>query len=101
SMTIYIYTLSLHDALPIYKDVLIELLWPNLKLKNAYENLYSAIYYIRKTLKNIGVNIEIISTENCYKLRLNNVKYDVDEWEKGIDRKSTRLNSSHVSISYA
>lgn len=80
---LFIYLLQNYKE-SVHKDVLIELLWPNLKLKNAYENLYSAIYYIRKTLKNIGVNIEIISTENCYKLRLNNVKYDVDEWEKGI-----------------
>src|SRR5699024_12395322 len=61
--TTEIYTLSLHDALPIYKEDLKELT----KLEYSLD-------------KRIGTGMSTLN------------------WT---DRKSTRLNSSHVSISYA
>lgn len=69
----------------VRKDVLIELLWPDSKVSNAYDNLYGSIYHIRNTLESVGINIEIMNTVHGYELNLNDVKYDVDEWENGID----------------
>src|SRR5699024_12113472 len=60
-----IYTLSLHDALPIY-------------LFAVYFRFFIYSHHIWNT-KSIYVSI----------------------YESNLDRKSTRLNSSHVSISYA
>src|SRR5699024_12730060 len=66
-----IYTLSLHDALPIY-----------LNSKCAIPFVYSSLGY--------GFLWNQPSTGRC-ELAHNRTR----------DRKSTRLNSSHVSISYA
>lgn len=68
----------------VRKDVLIDLLWPEESVDRAYENLYSTIYQIRRTLKSINVNIEIISKQNGYAVHLNDIKCDVDEWLDGI-----------------
>src|SRR5437868_10751596 len=63
--TTEIYTLSLHDALPIYRDRIAELL-PRLRRRGRRREALVAIAFLEER-----------------------------------DRKSTRLNSSHVSISYA
>src|SRR5690606_41659223 len=84
-----IYTLSLHDALPIYqgndKQHITEVL-------NAILAAYSQ------------QNIERRSAETAQTLKfledqLPELKQQLDVAER--DRKSTRLNSSHVKISYA
>src|SRR5699024_12415439 len=63
-------TLSLHDALPIFRRIPPEYL-----------------YYTRSEAK--------LQPESSKKLSAK------QEWPVRLDRKSTRLNSSHVSISYA
>src|SRR5690606_41313467 len=83
--TTYIYTLSLHDALPIYRVV-----------SELSDELYAAIndinlehYYTGSLL--IQEDVVLTAEEGVKKTELITV----------VDRKSTRLNSSHVKISYA
>src|SRR5690606_39492251 len=77
--TTAIYTLSLHDALPIYAL------------------LHPAGYY---TLNNIpdGPRLKISSANVLKKA---SPAEEVVQEHARVDRKSTRLNSSHVKISYA
>src|SRR5690242_21018369 len=70
-----IYTLSLHDALPIYKYKIL-----------TQENELT----IESLKQNINANNESNNNDSIALEKAN------DE-----DRKSTRLNSSHMSISYA
>src|SRR5699024_12692999 len=71
SSTILIYTLSLHDALPIFYCI------DNFIIIKKHNNLF------------------------CTHFKCNILKYFVSSLFLILDRKSTRLNSSHVSISYA
>lgn len=66
------------------KDALVDLLWPHLDFNQGISLLYSAIYQIKRTLKSIDFNIEIISFENTYTLNMNNVKLDVYKWEQKV-----------------
>src|SRR5699024_12218947 len=68
-----IYTLSLHDALPIFHDV--DLVDEADTIAESEKRLQTLVDYARQKQEDSGV---------------------IDQ-----DRKSTRLNSSHVSISYA
>src|SRR5207245_11308466 len=71
----HIYTLSLHDALPIYS------------LRGISTKRPGHFAGLGGTDKNLnGLRNDTIDTENL---------------RKPLDRKSTRLNSSHGSISYA
>lgn len=64
------------------KDVLVDLLWPNMSWKQGITLLYSTMYQVRKLLKDIDFPVEIINTENQYKLQLDNIVCDVEEWER-------------------
>src|SRR5690606_41630217 len=87
-----LYILSLHDALPIWKGILKILIYVFIKL------------FIRKflwrkpssDLPNLLSDFRKIPFSHFLPLNKN-----FTHLETGIDRKSTRLNSSHVKISYA
>src|SRR5690606_40001046 len=95
-----IYTLSLHDALPIYyfstQRVTIE--------KPGQEDLP------KKTvakLKGISIQpramipIKMPMKKSIIKMKTNHRLVGIHTYQPNLDRKSTRLNSSHVKISYA
>src|SRR5699024_11415915 len=88
------YTLSLHDALPIYEELNLaegyEILEPT--LSNNLVSLTGAASTMNKIDK---VIVEITSDET----KINEDILLI--FVSSEDRKSTRLNSSHVSISYA
>src|SRR5699024_12779926 len=93
----YIYTLSLHDALPIY-DTLNFNRGRDYPLKNigTEENIK-----FRDAILDVKVyNAQKGKEYRIYRIMKNSDSY-VDEGTQSADRKSTRLNSSHVSISYA
>src|SRR5437868_12651759 len=77
------YTLSLHDALPILKKI-------QKRIKKDYQlalDLYDSGVYDAMYLARLVADDKRMT--QC----------DLQRWAE--DRKSTRLNSSHVSISYA
>src|SRR5699024_12246178 len=75
-------TLSLHDALPIFAA-------------KAYERIFAMLF-------NEGTQEEAIDDMQTRSELYETIAYsDFEALDQNIDRKSTRLNSSHVSISYA
>lgn len=79
----------------VRKDILIDLLWPDLDMDSAYDNLYTSVYHIRKTLKDANVDIKINNTFHGYELDFHNVGYDVFEWEDKIDELENLLMSTN------
>lgn len=69
----------------VRKDVLVDLLWPHIEWNQGISLLYTAVYHLRKIFKSINFNISIYSSENTYTLILNDVKLDVEEWEKHLE----------------
>src|SRR5205807_10605623 len=86
-----IYTLSLHDALPIYNTAVTQRAIGLTRLpedKNASEEL--------RRYMNLCNTVQLSFFQN------NALFEDRDAgWKRVGDRKSTRLNSSHLVISYA
>src|SRR5439155_21532946 len=82
--TTEIYTLSLHDALPISQRAQLEA--NNLKRKGEAQE--------------IGVKLEGLTVVLIRQAGESGQLYG-SVMARDIDRKSTRLNSSHVAISYA
>src|SRR5205814_8822491 len=84
--------LSLHDALPISK-----LRGRRVLVVDSQDEVRSSAHSL---LEPYGCVVETAQkgseAELLYQLSMNNDKYDVV-----VDRKSTRLNSSHLGISYA
>src|SRR5699024_11669972 len=81
-----IYTLSLHDALPIYMEVVVFERNDNVSFLSC-----GIALYIGEVVK----DAQSLFYSNPEELESLGAKVHME------DRKSTRLNSSHVSISYA
>src|SRR5690554_7366588 len=77
--TTAIYTLSLHDALPIFDE---------LPLIHRVEPIVQLAFRGHEHRLSRAVGIEDVGSEGLLD-------------DRAVDRKSTRLNSSHVRISYA
>src|SRR5690606_40702304 len=92
--TTYIYTLSLHDALPILLKV--KITENQLEKEQAFD--------IRRKVfveeQQVPIHIEMDEHDDS---AIHFVGYQLEQPIAAgrIDRKSTRLNSSHVKISYA
>src|SRR5690606_41224347 len=95
----YIYPLSLHDALPIWF----------FRCKNHIYDDYVFSFEFFKTYLEVFDTINVVarvasvsnSKESWVRADGPNVEFIDMPNVHGLDRKSTRLNSSHVKISYA
>src|SRR5690606_40610002 len=92
------YTLSLHDALPIYVDFRIRVTHHDTKISNVlFDKDGKGICVIDLDTVMPGYFISDVGDMiRTYVSPANEEERDFDK-----DRKSTRLNSSHVKISYA
>ncbi|WNC14802.1 response regulator [Brevibacillus brevis] len=71
-----------HRGTAVNKTAIIELLWPELEPDNALHQLYTAVYYIRKTLAPFGECFQISNTSEGYLLKLEQISLDVDKFEQ-------------------
>src|SRR5690606_41695955 len=83
------YILSLHDALPISKKLIVN----SIKIVINFFICWTLLFCVKK--------IKNISTSEVKMLKLKNLLAHSPIHVGFLDRKSTRLNSSHVKISYA
>src|SRR5207253_6835514 len=94
-VTTALYTLSLHDALPISS------------LAGVVVVVFLTVTALTAQQKNPLTNADVIKmvkaglaeTTIVAAIAANDTQFDLSS--AGLDRKSTRLNSSHVAISYA
>ena len=97
--TTEIYTLSLHDALPIYTKKI----WAIGGGKGGIgKTLFTANLGVG--LARMGKEVIVIDSDlggaNLHTLLgIKYVKYNLNDYLNSIDRKSTRLNSSHIPLS--
>ncbi|WP_249930642.1 response regulator, partial [Paenibacillus polymyxa] len=77
---LFLYLLQNHDQW-VRKSALIELLWPEYEEDKAYSLLYTAAYYIRKTIAPYHSFLEISNTNGGYILHTQNVLLDTERWE--------------------
>jgi len=73
-----------HRDRTINRSDLLELLWPGLEEAKAAQQLYTAIYYIRQTLKKYSMDMISIQSgdlEAGYRLEIGEVRVDAEEWE--------------------
>src|SRR5699024_12792254 len=84
-----IFTLSLHDALPISR------------LCRVSRGIALAPYLLRSGVPDLLGGCALCRNRRRVRVCLRALRYGALVLRKQRDRKSTRLNSSHVSISYA
>src|SRR5690606_41485762 len=88
----FLYTLSLHDALPIY-----------------FQSGDLQVFIAQIATGGVGITLTAADTAIFYSTDFSLANYEqakarlhrIGQKNSVVDRKSTRLNSSHVKISYA
>src|SRR5699024_12765619 len=90
------YSLSLHDALPIYHVVPVVAVF--CAIVHATHKSHFAIHHC--DLHMIACKPGVAHSAGLHRRSFLEVSHHIVWWHK-TDRKSTRLNSSHVSISFA
>lgn len=75
-----------HHGNEVRKDDLITMFWPGSIDKNAYAQLYTAIYHIRTILRRIQFPIDLVSSKNGYELKLYDTKIDIDLFQQGVEK---------------
>ena len=79
---LFAYLLNHRDE-TIYRDTILQLFWPESDRDKASKQLYTAVYTIRQTLKNYGLDGVQISSpllNSGYKLLLEQTIVDVEQW---------------------
>lgn len=76
------------------KEIIIEELWGDRDIKDKFSLLYNSIYHIRTTLESIDFPININSADGGYRIEMNGVLIDVEEWEKGFEQLSYQTEAS-------
>lgn len=72
----------------VSKQVLLDLLWPDYDLDKSSTQLHTAIYQIRKVIKEMGWDLKIKFKDEGYRLVWGDLRLDVEEWEKKVSEAS-------------
>lgn len=100
TQTLFAYLLHQRGNI-VLKETLLELLWPELDVKQAANQLYTSIYHIRQCLKQMGIDapIQNRTMQEGYILDTSRIRIDVDEWENGLRQVSgLNLSESHSEL---
>jgi len=82
-----LFALLLHyRGKPVRKQMLLDHLWPDIEWKKGITQLYTAIYQIRKLLQEERINIGIANCDEGYRLDLNDIALDIEEWENRLNK---------------
>lgn len=80
---LFAYLLFLNGKI-VRKDALIEILWPDQDADKAYTNLYTAVYQLRRTLKQQQLGVQILSMDEGYYIDKGEVTIDAELWENAV-----------------
>lgn len=82
-----LFLLLLHNrGTSVYKDEIIEHLWPDIEVEKANAQLYTTVYHIRRVIQQLGNHFTLENSMNGYVLYTKNVQIDVEYWEEEMDR---------------
>lgn len=82
---LFAYLLHNHTK-EVRTDVIIDLLWPHVDTEQGIALLYSSVYQMRRSLKQINFKMQIENNNNTYCLKLNGITYDIHNWEAAMDQ---------------
>lgn len=80
-----LFSLVLHNGRrKIHRERLMEILWPEMDQKRASNNLYTVSYYVRKCLKEHGLEDFFVRDKEQYYVKLDEVEVDYVRFSRGV-----------------
>ncbi|OMF35808.1 hypothetical protein BK133_10130 [Paenibacillus sp. FSL H8-0548] len=85
----------------VHKSTLLELFFPEMDLKRAMTQLYTAIYQIRQCIQKMNMNVVIqnSSIQEGYILDAGQVVIDTERWEQEADKLNGPISEFHERVS--
>lgn len=81
---LFAYLVYHHDR-TVNKQTLMDLLWPDYDIERSTTQLHTAIYQIRKIIKEVGLfDLELKYKDGGYSFVLGELTLDVEEWERRV-----------------
>lgn len=68
----------------VRKESILDLLWPDYDIEKSSAHLHTTIYQIRQVIKQKELPMQVKYMDEGYRLELNDMKLDAEEWEKGV-----------------
>ena len=83
--TMEVFSLLIHYRhQTLNKYILTELLWPEWEPERAMAHLHTAIYYLRKVLKDKLPSMQMNYENEGYRLDMGSVSIDIEDWERSL-----------------
>ncbi len=77
--------LLLHRGRSIHRDILLDILWPDIDPKRGYQLLFTTVYLLRRTLNAHIPFVELETVEVSYRLLLHEARLDTEIWERAVE----------------
>ncbi|MBN2714669.1 MAG: response regulator [Deltaproteobacteria bacterium] len=92
--------LLMHDGNVVARDQIVEAVFPDIEMEKAVKQLHNAIYYIRKSLQEYGVEKNLIKVHEKYCMSLGEVNFDKQEWRSLLQLHETDLRMDRIEEIY-
>lgn len=73
-----------HGRRKVHREQLMEILWPDMELKQASNNLYTVSYYVRRFLRDHGLEDFFVRDKEQYYVQLDQAETDYVVFSRGI-----------------
>jgi two-component system, LytTR family, response regulator len=77
--------LLLHRGRSIHRDILQDILWPDIDSKRGYQLLFTTVYLLRRTISAYIPFVELETVEVSYRLHLREARLDTEIWERAVE----------------
>jgi two-component SAPR family response regulator len=88
--------LLMNDGKEVTRDQIIEAVFYDIETDKAIKQLHNAIYYIRKSLQEYGVEKNLIKLHGNYCVTLGGIYYDKQEWQKLLEVHDADLSMKQI-----
>ncbi len=90
-----------HRGLRLSRDVLMEEIWPSFDLDKALVHLHTAVYQIRRMLRETGINAALEFSLESYRLHGDGLVTDADRFQQAADAAAEgRLSDSEAATAW-
>ncbi|MGD9676924.1 MAG: response regulator [Vulcanibacillus sp.] len=96
---VFVYLL-MNDGNAVTRDQIIEAVFRDIEMDKAVKQLHNAIYYIRKSLQEYGVEKSLIKVDGKYCMTLGGIYFDKQEWQSLLKLQEADLSVDRIEEIY-
>ena len=92
--------LLMNAGIEMTRDQIIEAVYRNIDIEKAIKQLHNAVYYIRKSLHEYGIENNLINVKGKYCMVLGKIYFDKQEWNRLVKFNELELSMNQIEEIY-